>query len=321
LLTKVLCSLFSIDFQSSILKIKLLLQKINFNLNYSKTDFLFFIDVESVIISKDICKKYNVKKITYFYEFYADSLEQPTKKLYDLKVKIEKEAYSTTNIILSTINNVCGDYLKERYNLNIKIVDFTICPENNLYKSEQVVNFPIKLYYHGLYAQNRGIEDAILAMKNTNNLILYLRGVGAYKNYLEKLVENNNLDTKVIFLDPVEMEMLSIEASKFDVGLVLVKMNTLNHIYQCGFKTIENISAGLALIMPKSFPLIKLNDNYNIGWCYDDATIDNLEVIYKKIEDNFTEIVTFKRNSNLAYKNYYNPEFQKEKLISILNNA
>lgn len=320
ILLKIVCVLFSKDYHKILLSFKLFIQKKEFSFKYKKTDFIICIDVEAFYIAKDVMKRHSVKNLIYFYEFYADSLVQPSEEIYQYKLDIEKEAYSTSQVLLSTINPICGNYIKERYSSNIKIEDFTICPPSYGF-SNMISNDTINFYYQGVYSEFRGLYELVLAFKNTHLSKLYLRGIGEYKNILENVVKDNNLTEKIIFLESLPLDELYKAPMNFDIGINMQKLETINQKYMCGFKTFEYISGGLAVIMPGSLPLNNLNTNYQIGWTYNEITIKSLSNLLLDIESNIDKINQCKVNSQNTYNNYYNPEFQKEKLISILKNA
>jgi glycosyltransferase involved in cell wall biosynthesis len=148
---------------------------------------------------------------------------------------------------------------------------------------------------------------------------LYLRGIGAYRNELEKVVEECMLQDKVFFLEPVDTKQLSDVAADFDVGLTMVKMNVLNHKFAVGFKTLENINAGLAIIAPNSYNLKPMMDKYMFGILYDDADISELTRVMKYCTEHLEWLDERKKISQYCANNIVGRKFQEEKLLKIIS--
>jgi hypothetical protein len=278
--------------------------KLNFHFNtlrnIKRYDFIINIDTEASYISKKYATKNKIPTAYFIYEFYANQILGLDSSIVFEKTVIEKSCIEYAHLLLSAANDVAGRHLLEMYPSRAKIVEFTICPTKTF--SENIsCGDPLKFYYHGALYNNRGLKEAILAMKDIRNAILYIRGFGDLKDELIATVKKNSLENKVVFLPMVPTESLTTVAAEFDVGLTMVRMNVINHQYAMGFKTFENMSAGLALILPASHPLKKLNDHYNVGLTYEDATLDNLTKIFQYCVDNPNKVKEWKYNSRLAY--------------------
>ncbi len=308
----------------TLLKLRLFLQRAEFNIKAPKINCILNIDTEAAFISMPFSQKEQIPTIYFIYEFYADQFLERKDRFYHHRVIIEKLSIQNADIILSTVNEKAGDFLKQRYNSEAKVVSVTICPEKT-FSDKIKINNPLKFYYHGYFFDNRGLADGILAMKELDGAELYLRGSGFLEKTLKKLVKENKLDKKVFFLDPVPTELLSMVGAEFDIGLTMSRQNVLNQKYAQGFKAFENISAGLALIVPASPPLKQLIDEYKNGKNYSDATIEYLVPVFQYCLKNPEEVLTWKKNSQKAYQLEYNPEKQKSRLISeieiLLNNG
>jgi hypothetical protein len=157
------------------------------------------------------------------------------------------------------------------------------------------------------------------ARKKFEGIQVFIRGFGTILNELKELVISQNLTNKVFFLEPVDTQLLSEVGKDYDFGATMGRMNVANHLYATGFKTFENLSAGLALILPESYPLKKLNQEYKVGITYSDATVEELERVFEYILHHKEEIMIWKKNVRSAYHQEYNPARQKEKLIQKIN--
>lgn len=163
--------------------------------------------------------------------------------------------------------------LRMRYKL-LDLATFVIVtcpgiPENRRALSPDVTSEPLKVYYHGMFFPNRGLECLVLAMKYTQNAVLSLRGSGAAETTLRELVRCEGLTGKVIFLPPVLREELTGSAVGHEVGVTTFDGFLVNGRFGVGFKTYEYMVAGLALLVPPSRVLRPLVARTQTGLLYD----------------------------------------------------
>ncbi|MBS1646323.1 MAG: glycosyltransferase [Bacteroidetes bacterium] len=295
-------------------RLRFFYSKIELYLKNRTVDFIINIDTEAAYISKPLSEKCKIPNAYFIYEFYAHQTLEIDNAVFVEKTNIEKEGVLNSDIILSGANDLAANYLLKKYNSKAKAVTFTVCPLKKNNKTTEC-HTPLKLYYHGALFDNRGLKEAILAMREIEGAILHIRGFGDYEKELKETVINNDLAKKVIFLPVVPTELLTEVAAEFDIGLTMVRMNILNHVYAMGFKTFENISAGLALIMPASVPLKQLNNEYKVGLTYEDATTDNLVKLFQYCVDNPNLVREWKKNAQTAYEKEYNQYVQQNRLI------
>lgn len=298
-------------------KIQLRLKQIGFYfLKKNRYDFILNIDSTGAYIAKSWNRK--IKNALFIYEVLGFQNNSDGKKIVDLLCHIEKTAIQNAGFLISSANDELGKLLNEIHRMNKEIISYSICPTQQ-FKQEITLNDPVKFYYHGALFENRGLEAAVLAIKDLKSAELYIRGFGPLKTILVTLIKENNI-SNVFLLEPVEMSKLTEEAVNFDIGLSLVRMNVLNHQYNVGFKTFENISAGLALVVPESKPLKKLINHASNGICYKDATIPELTETFRFCIENRNTILMWKENSRKIYEELYNPQFQQKNLINSINN-
>lgn len=297
-------------------KLRLWLLRLDFEKKHKKCDFVVNIDAEASFISSRFCKRKRIPCGFNIYEIFAEQwLGENKSSLYKLKTEIERRGIESSQLVFSSANKVLAEFLLSRYQLKRKIVELTVCPYRS-FSDNITVNEPLKFYYHGAFFKNRGLENLVMAMKEVEGAVLYLRGYGHLEKELRLLVSENKLEKKVIFLEPVPTELLTQAGTEFDIGLTMARMNVLNHIYAVGFKTFENLSAGLALVLPESYPLKKLNEDYNVGVVYQDATVENMKAVISYCVNNKTIVKSWKANARKAYSDKFNPEFQKANFIN-----
>jgi glycosyltransferase involved in cell wall biosynthesis len=274
------------------------------------------IDTEAAFIAS-IYK--SVPKFYFIYEFYADQFLNIHKNFQRFLQSIEKKALLDSTVIISSVNGEIGNYINTRYNLEKEILSISVTPPFTFNESIEPIQEPISIYYHGIIIENRGLENLVTAVQKYSGIKIFIRGEGDLLDRLKEMAFELNVMDRVEFLESVPTQMLSQVAKQYDFGITMARMNVLNHQYAAGFKTFENLSAGLALILPESYPLKKLNQEYKVGITYSDATIEELERVFEYILNHKEEIMIWKKNVRSAYHQEYNPARQKEKLIQKIN--
>lgn len=306
-------------FEILALRIRLILCSIELKYKIPKVDLIIGLDTEAAYISLALQKRHKIPLWYFVYDFYPDQYLNISSRLKQLLIRIEKESISSSTLILSSLNDEMGLHLNEKYKLSKAIHALFICPEPAFEIDKlPVLNDPIKIYYHGLISPNRGLEHLIEAMSGIDGIELYLRGNGTLVDKLQQMIEECNLSAKVFLLDSIPTEQLASAAADYDIGITMVRMNVLNHLYAAGFKTQENIAAGLALVIPNSYPLRRLNDTYELGVTYRDALKEDLVEVLRYITQNRSKVLEWKRNVRRAALDQLNPNAQKIQLIQTI---
>ncbi len=119
-----------------------------------------------------------------------------------------------------------------------------------------VENNPKIILYQGAINQSRGIPYAIQAMKEIDNAVFKIAGDGPKRLEYEKLVEEENLQEKVVFLGklhPTELRKLTKTA---DVGLSIEENGGVSYLYSLPNKVADCIQSRVPLVMI-DFPEMK----------------------------------------------------------------
>lgn len=294
-------------------KFTIYLNKIGFYfLRKQNYDFIINIDSIGAYISNTLNK--NVKNALFIYEILGFQNLISHKNMTDYLCSIENRVVQDCSLLISSGNEELGKLMNKMYGTQKEIVSYSICPDKQFH-GEVTLNDPMKFYYHGALFPNRGLEASIEAVKDIKNAELYIRGFGPLKEELALLIKKLNI-TNVFLMDPVKMDQLTIESTNFDIGLSLVRMNVMNHQYNVGFKTFENISAGLALILPESIPLKILIEEAHNGTYYKDATVTELKAVFTYCIENKEKVKIWKNNTRKIYHDCYNPIIQKQILLN-----
>jgi len=289
--------------------------------NSKHKDAFIVINAGGLLALSWLKKIRNIRYCYCIYECYPFQSFVKSRLFSSWRCFFENNGIQKSDFLMDAGENKISLFMSKIYKIKKKeIKNILITPKPNFRFSREKTEYPVKFYYHGGYMANRGLEELVCSMKNIDARKgnLYLRGIGDLKKELEEIVSEYNINDRVIFLDPVETELLSDVAADFDVGLTMLKMNCFNHKFGVGFKTFENMNAGLALIAGASYNLKPMFDKYKVGILYTDATIDELTRVMNYCIENIEWLDDCKRVSRYCMENVMGRSFQEIKLIKAI---
>ena len=262
-------------------------------------------------------------KVPYIYAIYEIYPDQVIKThnpiLRKLRMAIEKYGVGKSALLFSPISELIGKFVNRRYRANRPVCAISICPEPLIKQSTTEIALPLKFYYHGLFLDGRCLDSLIESMTyiNPNDARLYLRGFGPFEQTLINIVKENYLADRVTFLAPAPPDALSALATEYDIGLTMGDTAILNNRMACGFKTLDNINAGLALLVPDGYVLNELVTKNHIGKIYKTNQAADIAMCIQAFVNDIDEVKTYKLNSRRLARDYLN----KEKQIGIFLHA
>ena len=132
------------------------------------------------------------------------------------------------------------------------------------------------ILYQGAVNVDRGLEEAILAMKFIrSDAKLVIAGTGDVFDRIRQFAIEQKVGGKVVFLGPVPFQELHPITLMADLGLSIEKDVSLNYHYALPNKFMDYIQAGVPVLI-SPFPEMKsVVDKYFIG-----ETIENHEPRY-----------------------------------------
>ncbi|MGB8002479.1 MAG: glycosyltransferase [Anaerobacillus sp.] len=144
----------------------------------------------------------------------------------------------------------------------------------------------IVLLYQGGFSKNRGIELCVKAMKRLDHKYeLVLLGDGDIKGELEKLVSDENLESRVHFhpkVSPSEILALTKEA---DIGLVMYENVSENNYYSTPNKIFEYMLMGLPVVSSNHPGKAYLLEEFDFGLAVEEsetAIVKAIETIHQR---------------------------------------
>lgn len=167
-------------------------------------------------------------------------------------------------------------------------IDFKIeIPENN----------PKVLLYQGAINPFRGIDKAILAMHNLENVVFKIAGDGPKKKEYEDLVIKENLQDRVQFLGKLLPEDLREITLTADVGMSIEEDAGESYEFSLPNKVLDCIQSRVPLILSPLPEMVNIKNQFDVG-----------EIIENHQPENIAKAVNFVLNKG---RKNYQPELEK----------
>lgn len=152
--------------------------------------------------------------------------------------------------------------------------------------------------YHGALNEVKGIENFIKALAITPQTVGILIGQGSdtYIRKLNNLIKDYKIDSKVLLLDAVPYKELYKYVAASDVGIIVPKPISQNHMYALPNKFFENIQALNPIICSNLPEMKKIISEFNIGLLCDPENIKSISNAMIEMRENRNLYSIFKSN-------------------------
>lgn len=242
-----------------------------FYLLYKNFDVIVSNDLDSLLagyVASEITKKHLVYDSHEYFTEVPELVNRPwIKQRWEAIEKSIlpklKNCYTVCESIANIYNTKYGTNFRVVRNLPSKQSYPNLSPD---YQPPFPTNLPVILY-QGAVNIGRGIEEAMLAMKQIEGLRLVIIGEGDLFENCKQLAYAENLTEKVIFTGRMPFAELQKVTRFATIGLSVEKDIGLNYRYALPNKLFDYINAGVP-VLASSLPEIKrVVDNYKIGLC------------------------------------------------------
>lgn len=286
-----------------------------------KPDIIHCNDLDTLLCGKIVKEKTGCKLIYDVHELFCDQQFPRSQKWLNYFRDLEKNAMPFVDRTI-TVSSMIAVELTKRYQIELPYVIYN-CPYSIDYKIENETS-PLSLYedrvkilYQGRFEKDRGLEEMIIGMKKVNGAVLLLRGFGPLGKKLEQIVKGENLQQKVVFLDPVPMNQMVKEAAFADIGIISYRPTCLNNLYSAPNKLFEYMMAGLAVAasnLPEISQIVQKNE---VGLNFNPEDIDEISDILNQMVENKEMLNKFKKNSLNAAAKLFTWNVVGRKLLEI----
>lgn len=164
-----------------------------------------------------------------------------------------------------TVSGSIARHYQQKYGISFRIV--RNCPYfvSAIKEKEPQESSGKIIIYQGVLNVSRGLEQAVSAMRFIEGARLLLAGDGIIKEVLEKQVQKEGLENKVVFLGRLPLEDLSEFTCQADLGLSLEEDVGLNYRYALPNKLFDYIQARVPVLVSGLPEMAALVNHYQIG--------------------------------------------------------
>ena len=272
---------------------------------FTKTDFLFSNDLDTLLPNFIISKLKRKPLIYDSHEYFTEVPEIQNRKFVKSVWKfIEKICLSRMKSMI-TVNESIANLFREKYSIEVNVVrnvPFKLLNERKSYRDE--LDLPIDkciviLQGAGINI-DRGAEEAVEAMNLLENVILLIVGNGDVVPLLKQKVINEKLDRKVFFMNKQPLNVLQKYTSSADIGLSLDKPLNINYELSLPNKLFDYIQAGIAVIVSNLPEVAKIVTNYKTGIILEELTPQAIANGIDVLKSDTVLLNEYKNNSIIA---------------------
>ena len=237
----------------------------------NKFDLIYANDLDTLIPCFVAAKIKNSKLIYDTHELFTEVPELTSRpRVQKIWLKIESAIFPKLKHVI-TVNDSIAQIYSQKYRIPITAVRNV--PEyhkleKDLKTREQFKlsndDFILIIQGSGLNI-DRGVEEAVLAMKDCEGCILLIVGDGDVIPKAKEIVTRNKLDQKVKFISRRPYEELMKITRIADMGLLLDKNSSLNQELALPNKLFDYIHAGIPILSSALPEIKKIIKKYDVG--------------------------------------------------------
>lgn len=263
-----------------------------FYLLFRKADLICAIDLDSILPCLLYSKIRGVKRVYDAHELFCEMKEIATRpRIYAVWKRIEKITVPRFSYGY-TVNQQIADEFRAMYDRRYEVIR-NIPPLRTLPAATEKTEKYI--YYQGAVNEGRSFETLIPAMKLVNARLL-IAGDGNFMGQARQLVQQHQLEEKVIFLGKIEPEKLAAYSTNAWAGVTLFDKQGLSNYYSLANRFFDYLHAGIPQLCVDYPAYQEINKSHPIAVLISDLSSENIaaylnmlltdDVLYKKLREN-----------------------------------
>lgn len=273
--------------------------------NKKKYDIYHIIDFDSAILAFPLLKILNKKIIFDVYDKYTSMRKFPytlqkTIDLYEnyiikhsnLSILADESRVRQHNITLE--NNII---ILENIPMNISVPANKSTPLNS---DDNNTRDKMIGYFGVLEKNNRGLEDMVNSVINSEGWVFHIAGYGELSEYFQEQARKN--PNKIKFHGPKKPNEGLLLMSQMDLLLGLYYKNVPNHLFAAPNKYFEHLMLGKAFLTTEGTPPGEKTILHNTGW----SITEGYESLYKTLNKiTNTNLNNYSLHARKLWKNKY----------------
>jgi glycosyltransferase involved in cell wall biosynthesis len=170
---------------------------------------------------------------------------------------------------------------------------------------------------------DRGGEELVEAIVNTDNVVLFIIGSGDILTELKERVKLLNITDRVRFIPKMPWEEMMRYTKSSDAGLTLDKSTNLNYMFSLPNKLFDYISAGIAVIASDLPEVTAILMKCQCGIIIPEVNTDKVRRAVIKLRDDRVLLNKLKKNAVKAseYVSWANEKIKVAEFYSIILNG
>jgi glycosyltransferase involved in cell wall biosynthesis len=288
-----------------------------FLLLFNRMDLICAIDLDTILPCYFASKVKGTKRVYDAHELFCEMKEIITRpKIYKAWKKIERFAVPKFKYGY-TVNSLIRDEFKKMYGREYEIIRSLPVLKPLVIPEKKTMPAGIQekyILYQGAVNEGRSFETLIPAFKNINARLL-IAGDGNFMEQAKKLVMENKLEQKLIFLGKLMPGKLAELTASAWIGLTLFENKGLSNYYSLANRFFDYIHAGIPQLCVDYPAYAELNNHYNIAILIKDLSSDNIAKHLNKLiedEDLYTEL----QENCMKAREKLNWQEEEKKLLS-----
>ncbi len=232
------------------------------------------------------------------HEFFTEVPELEGRRARSVWLWFERRIFPQLKDVITVSDSIAGAY-EQKYGVKVRVV-------RNLPAREHLPQVrPLTPQEAGVPAgkkvvilqgsginRDRGGEEAVRAMRYVEEAVLLVVGSGDALPEMKKIVAEEGLQGKVIFIPRQPLEKLYAYTALADVGLSLDKDDSLNQLYSLPNKLFDYIYNGVPVLASDLPEIKRIIKEYDVGLVLDEYSEEAMasainwmvEKDYKKIK-------------------------------------
>jgi glycosyltransferase involved in cell wall biosynthesis len=172
------------------------------------------------------------------------------------------------------------------------------------------------LLYQGSIQEFRGIEESIEAVTLLDRCVLVVIGYGYHRPALEEMVRRRGLDDRVRFFGPIPNDELLYYTASADVGLCVIRGQSLSYRWSMPNKLFEYMMAGIPIVASDFEEMGRVVREEGVGTVCDPDDPASIAAAVRAIVDDPAAEARFRAATRVAIAKY-NWDEEEKKLLAL----
>jgi glycosyltransferase involved in cell wall biosynthesis len=288
-----------------------------FWLLFSKFDIVYSVDLDTLLPARLVAFLRSKACIFDAHEYFTEVpelAERPmSKKVWELAARLAIPGLQHA----ITVGECLSEVFERRYGVQFMVLRNVPLQRKQPVEIERP-DWPFIIIYQGVLNDGRGLEEAILAMKQLDGAVLWLCGEGDLSTELRLLVEKNGLENKVEFFGKVPPYGLAKLTEQAHLGLNLLKNKGLNYYYSLANKAFDYIQSGIPSLGMRFPEYARLNEEYDVFYLLDELEPGQIAAVVNHLRSDKTHYERLAANCRTAAKQL-NWENESQKLLDFMH--